>query len=562
MKIESVDIENYRSIEKLTVSFDSIYTAVCGRNNAGKSNIVRALRTVFDGGEGRTPFAEKYQINYSQDFPVWKKSELGKQSIKISVHLRLSRLGDAGLMNLIEKYHSKKIDKNDPELVLIREYLDSGQASTKIEIDGESLVKDADVIDVYQKLSTSQLIIYHNSTEHNRSYFYGETAPFMSGLSGEDRLAMADINKYMGRQLKRVAKKHQENLTELLQKLTNKHKVGLRIPPLDLNFLPFQLSLSDQDADIALDDWGSGTKNQTLILVSLFKASVECRSNDPARITPLVIVEEPECFLHPSAQAEFGRVLQELAQEQQVQVVVTTHSPYLLSQKSPDCNKLISRRSVYKKPRETYVEDTAGDQWMQPFGEALGVNSDEFRPWKNAFFSSTADILLVEGAIDKEYLELLKDAAHGKNKLLFEGEIFPYGGKDTLKNTVLLRFIKNRYRRYFVTFDLDALDDVKRSLEALDMVKGQNYLPVGKVATGKDRIEGLLPENIISTVRAHNAALVDQAIDGTGDEKRSAKQKLKEKYYEEFRKTARIANGDFKEFYPLVSAINKVLAKV
>jgi hypothetical protein len=37
------------------------------------------------------------------------------------------------------------------------------------------------------------------------------------------------------------------------------------------------------------------------------------------------MIEEPECFLHPSAQAEFGRILRDLAEEFQVQVIITTH---------------------------------------------------------------------------------------------------------------------------------------------------------------------------------------------------------------------------------------------
>jgi len=42
-----------------------------------------------------------------------------------------------------------------------------------------------------------------------------------------------------------------------------------------------------------------------------------------SKITPVIIIEEPESFLHPSAQAEFGRVLHDFAEEFQVQVIVT-----------------------------------------------------------------------------------------------------------------------------------------------------------------------------------------------------------------------------------------------
>jgi predicted ATPase len=50
------------------------------------------------------------------------------------------------------------------------------------------------------------------------------------------------------------------------------------------------------------------------------------------KITPLVVIEEPESFLHPSAQSEFGRILGALSAEFGIQIIATTHSPYMLNQ--------------------------------------------------------------------------------------------------------------------------------------------------------------------------------------------------------------------------------------
>jgi predicted ATP-dependent endonuclease of OLD family len=109
------------------------------------------------------------------------------------------------------------------------------------------------------------------------------------------------------------------------------------------------------------------------------------------------VVEEPESFLHPSAQAEFGRVLQDLAEEFQVQVIVTTHSPYLLNLKEPGSNILLRRHSAYRQLRETERVDTSEDNWMAPFGQALGLDAEEFKPWKSMVLAASDAILLVEG---------------------------------------------------------------------------------------------------------------------------------------------------------------------
>src|SRR5262249_48760404 len=162
----------------------------------------------------------------------------------------------------------------------------------------------------------------------------------------------------------------------------------------------------------------------------------------------------PESFLHPSAQAEFGRVLQALAQEFGVQVIVTTHSPYMLCLDNANSNILLKRRIHYNNPMETQRVDNQEQRWMEPFAQALGLRSDEFSAWRNILHGNTETVLLVEGDTDKEYLEMLRDQKHGSGQLKFAGEIVPYEGTGSLQNTVLLRFIKNRFKKVVVTYDL------------------------------------------------------------------------------------------------------------
>jgi putative ATP-dependent endonuclease of OLD family len=54
-----------------------------------------------------------------------------------------------------------------------------------------------------------------------------------------------------------------------------------------------------------------------------------------------VIIEELESFLHPSAQSEFRRILQDLSKELKIQVIATTHGTYFLSHHNPKSNILV-----------------------------------------------------------------------------------------------------------------------------------------------------------------------------------------------------------------------------
>lgn len=59
----------------------------------------------------------------------------------------------------------------------------------------------------------------------------------------------------------------------------------------------------------------------------------------------LIILEEPETSLHPSAQHQFGRFLVDVAIERRHQIFVSTHSEYLLAA-LPDASRLYLKRDV------------------------------------------------------------------------------------------------------------------------------------------------------------------------------------------------------------------------
>ena len=78
-------------------------------------------------------------------------------------------------------------------------------------------------------------------------------------------------------------------------------------------------------------------------------------------------------------------------------------------------------------------------------------------------------------------------------------------------------------------------------------------------ASGKKDIEGLLPDEVKTTVRAENPGLVDQAVNGTPDERRSAKNDLKRLYLAEFKKRATACADYYGEFYKYTTLINRAM---
>ena len=564
MRIESVEIRNYRTFDQCEVSFPDYYTALSGKNNAGKSNLLRVIRAFFFDAETYDPITgETTEVNHKADYPLWKKKDEKKENICFRLKLRIHKERDQGLYKFVQTFLNSTCEEEEMTLELGMDF-SCARSELQYSLKYQSTAIDDyfKVQEIHKKIRNSNAFIFHNSTQPKSRYAHrsGPGALFGS-ISPEDREKIKESKDTLYRRLNTIAAKHKNEISDLLGRLEDQYEVSIAVPTFEFESFPFTLSLGDKKEDVPLEDWGSGTQNRTHILIALLRAKkIRELASDSDKITPIIVIEEPESFLHPSAQAEFGRVLRDLSREFEVQVIATTHSPHLLSVGRPDANILLSRRTERSRTFESYVEDTSGDNWMQPFALALGVTSEAFSAWKPIIFASSNEILLVEGEIDKDYFEHLKQDCHGPDKLLLHGEIFPYGGEGFFSHDVMLKFIIQRFGRVFITYDLDCEIRLRRRFESLGLKPGDDYFPVGLPQMGKRNVEGLLPSRITAEVASNHPDIIVLATSGDEGNK-GAQQKLKRLKQEHFFNTALPLSPEYAEFYELVRSINKAIKR-
>lgn len=292
--------------------------------------------------------------------------------------------------------------------------------------------------------------------------------------------------------------------------------------------MPLGINLKDKNVEVPLSDWGSGTQNRTHILMAILQANrIKTTGSPDDKITPVVVIEEPESFLHPSAQAEFGRMLRHLSEELGIQIVVTTHSPHMLNQEEGVSNILLARETKRGKVFETVRVDTSGDNWMAPFADHLGIGSQEFTNLKPLFSADQSKVLLVEGSIDQEYFKFLQTHSLACDQLASSIEVVPYGGKDTLRNTLLIQFVLRKFDRVFVTYDLDAATEARTALTRVGLIENSDFAGLGVNQPGKDCIEGLLPQSVLSVVNGRETDLVMKLGSRDNADRRKAKDALR-----------------------------------
>lgn len=560
MRLLNIRTENYRTLQKTEINFSSSYCTISGKNNAGKSCVIRLLLNLLQKESIRPWIEEDFYFNYKEDKTQWLKDQ---NPITIIYAFELAISDDPALISFISKISEQKIQGEKVELEVEMKVQNTNEIETSVKINNHPVSKEAS-IEILKKLKTSNLLFHHNSTDHEEIY-YGKgrrKALYEIVLSEDERKQLDEAAKTLQRKVKRLAREHREHLNSLLGKLSESYDVEFSTVQRYVTRQMFGINLRDKNVEIPLNDWGSGTQNRTYILISILQANrIKTKESSQDKTTPIVVVEEPESFLHPSAQAEFGHILRSLSAELGIQIIVTTHSPYMLNQQDPTSNILVGRKLKKRRLLESRIVDTSGEDWMAPFAEHLGLEPSEFKNWKAVFSSDNTSVLLVEGDTDKEYFEFLRNNNLGKEVLPNDIKIVPYGGKDALKNTVLLKFALSNFGKFFITFDLDASDSVKKSLEGFDLKAGIDYLGIGLEQSGKEAIEGLLPERILSAVYGKETDLVMQSQSTNSDARRNAKSKLKRKLLDEFVKHKDYTDNELKELSKIVKIVNQKFEK-
>jgi predicted ATP-dependent endonuclease of OLD family len=557
MRLLTVQTKNYRTLKDIKLSFSKNYCTLSGKNNAGKSAVIGLLSALFvKGTEYPWIPSAPYKFDYKEDKTQWLDDA---DPVEVTYDLELSRDDDPALIAFIENFVSTKAPKEVVPLTL--GYLITDKDELKLSVTfAETAIDEKYTKDIDRKIKDSNLLFLYNSTlRRDELYLHiGARRMFYEFvMSQEERKELDEAGKSVDKRLRRLARQHKEGLNTILGRLSEKYDVEFSQPEkYSARRMPLGINLRDKHVEVPLDHWGSGTQNRTQILMAVLQANrIRTTQSPDDKITPIVVIEEPEAFLHPSAQSEFGRVLRTLSEDFGVQIIVTTHSPYMLNREEPSSNILLSRRIRRGKAYETHIVDTSANGWMAPFSEHLGIAPSEFSSWRPVFSSYKSKVLLVEGDIDKQYFEWMQSGKCDAMPVLAKDiSVVAYGGKDTLKNTLLVQFVLSSFDRVYVTYDLDAHEEVKSALTRLGLKETQDFLPLGLKKPGKECVEGLLPDRILASVNGRETDLVMRL--GDAKCRRDAKDKLKKLYLQEFAKDTDYAKNELDEFSRAVKTIN------
>lgn len=159
-----------------------------------------------------------------------------------------------------------------------------------------------------------------------RSYQWRGGRPTSVGPRGENTIAAILDARHQKRLMRQAAargrprKTFEENLGHWLKQLGMIDEFAVEEIAAGTDLYELRVRALGGAARVAVTDVGFGVSQVLPVLVQVFYA----------RPGSVVLLEQPEIHLHPAAQSELGDVLLAAIQENNVQLIVETHSEHLL----------------------------------------------------------------------------------------------------------------------------------------------------------------------------------------------------------------------------------------
>ena len=489
MKIQSIRINNFRTLKDVTIPFDSVTTFI-GPNGAGKSTVLRALDWYFNGKPGSLTEKDcsfgatdediEVQVTFA-DLTEKDRNELGKYAPEgVTTFTAWKRRGPDGTESVSANSKSfspfSAIRGKGSATEKKAAYNDLRTANTSLGLPAWSNVEAASqAMTTWEAAHTDQLVEAPESLQTN--FFGFNSGGKMSGLfdfvmvTADLRASEESIDgrsSIIGRILERSvdraaadeaiaeivnesrAKQQQvyeekfkaqlEAMTAQLNEVVTSYSPGraVTVTPAEVELkaprTTFNVAVLDGATETEVERQGHGF--QRTLLISALQLLAQSGAASAEGVICLAI-EEPELFQHPIQAQAFAKVLRSIAEDagKRIQVTYATHSPYFLEARHFDQVRRLTR-STDETPVVTVHFATVADVKAKLNGVSSADKVDRqldaivANELAVALFAHRA--LLVEGTTESSVLYGIGDKTSLGSLETAGVSIVPVGGKTSI----------------------------------------------------------------------------------------------------------------------------------
>lgn len=438
MEIVSFSVTNFRSITDAKKIYFKKYTVLIGKNNEGKSNILKALACCMNIINQPREFQMRlrrklrfyrdssFYYDWERDFPIMYQSR--KKGLKTIFKLEFQLSED----ELKEFKELTKTRVNSKDLTLQIEIGPNNEMEIKLPKRGTHSLTNKS-LEILKYISSK---ITYNYIPARRQET--ETIQMIERSISKELRLMEENKEY---------KKALETINRLQEEKLN--NISIEVKPILKEFIPsikdvkieFDEDYSynrvrERDISIMIDDGtltnieykGDGIKS----LMAL--AILNNRTND--NTTSIIAIDEPEAHLHPGAMNELSKTLKKLSEDNQI--IISTHSQIFMNKENIKSNILVNAGKA--KPAKNIHE----------VRELLGIKMSDN-------LMNSEYILLVEGESDKIILtKILCSMSEKMKRYINDGSFSIYAVGGASKIEYNLNIFNNQFCKCYIFVDNDA----------------------------------------------------------------------------------------------------------
>ena len=424
VNIVGIRIKNYKSfLDSGKIPVDRKLFSLIGQNNTGKSAIMDAIQCVFPSSKKNISALDFHKgTNEEISIEIWfdgvneeylEEKIYGDKILKQLEKVRNIRegLGEKPIQSEIKKLEKEKEKLENIKKENYRKYIDKynikdekfyvrllskkGKNITKsFYIDDEIEIKEIDLKSLLPELKVIPAIRdpKNESTAGSNSYLkeliqmLDDEIQTSIRIEG-NKITYKELNKVIAEETKARCKSIGESVTQFYNQAigTEEYKV---IIDSDVNIskgTTYTTKIMDTNTGIESDILNCGTGYQSMIILSILETYVKISQKNSDYI---LLIEEPEVYLHPKLQRKMIDTLVTISNKNQV--IFTSHSPITVSKLSKNQIKLVIKMNGIAKVEEIIPNRVISELW---------IKSDDILTNKG--------IIFVEGKDDKEVIELL-----------------------------------------------------------------------------------------------------------------------------------------------------------
>ena len=474
MRIARIHIEHFRSIKQLDVELGS-YCVLIGENNAGKSNILRALNLVLgetwptersfsdeDFHEQDTSKDIVIQVYFDEVIPQSPKGysvEVGGFQLCCKAYKRRQGSKPAGSLHTSYICITKdgKPIKEPPQPLKRGEQPKGVWLEMRVNAELRERIPFiyVDVLREYDRQTPSSRwsVLRKLFNEVNTEFLTSKEEVLVKQPDGTeimvrrrdafDQAVRAAFDYLRTPSFVEIETKLAANVKEQMGIIPGEGDIALEFAGHDPTHVYKTLQLYVDQMGITSPAGEVGAGLQSAIVVAIFRTYEQFKKEGA-----VFAIEEPEVFLHPQKARYFEGVLQSLATAGN-QVILTTHSPVFVRVHQPESVVIIRRTA----DRGTWASQAKLVEIADDDRRALRLMT-EFDAQRNELFFARK-VFFVEGATEKIVLPLaFRARGYDINQLGIS--VIECGGKTKLP--IFVRVVKALGIPYVVLADHDVRD--------------------------------------------------------------------------------------------------------